>query len=392
LPKESGDGAWKYLLEGSVTKTAFVYSPKMAQYELSPDHPLRPERLALTFELASEYGLFTGDSRLVEPIPAEESDILTFHTPEYVRAVRELSVDQDHPSAWRFGFGPLDNPPFPGMYEASLLYTGASVTAAELVMSGQIDRAFNISGGLHHAKAGKASGFCIFNDPVIAINHLLRQFERVAYIDIDAHHGDGVQAAFYDTDRVLNISIHESGEYLFPGTGFVHEIGEGAGRGYAVNIPLAPLTTDEWWLWAFHEIVPPLISAYAPEVIVAQLGVDSHFSDPLAHLNVSSDGFIAAVRTILGFGKPMVALGGGGYNLSVVPRLWTLAYAEMARRELPDEIPEEFARLHGIRRLRDGGKAELPPDQETHVKHAAEETVASLRRIVFPLHGLALSR
>ena len=374
-------------------KTAFVYTERMASYNLGPEHPLRPERLRLAYELASEYGLFGGDSQLVEPEPAEEADILSFHDPAYVQAVKELGEGKEISAPWHFGFGYGDNPPFIGMYEASLLYTGASLTAADLVMSGRAQRAFNISGGLHHAKAAMASGFCTFNDPVIAINRLRRMYDRIAYIDIDAHHGDGVQEAFYETGRVLTVSIHETGEYLFPGTGYVHEIGEGEGRGYSVNIPLSPSTTDDVYAWAFLEIVPPLISAYDPQVVVAQLGADSHFQDPLAHLLLTSEGFIKVVKTIVGFGKPLVALGGGGYNVSVTPRLWTLAYAEMMEREPPDAIPDRFARAHNIQHLRDDIKPELALSsyQIKAARRYAEQTVRDLKGLIFPIHGLGTS-
>ena len=378
-------------------KTAFIYSERMTSYSLGPEHPLRPERLRLTRDLASDYGLFGGDSRLLEPKPAEEADILSFHDAAYIQVVRELGEGREVSTPWRFGFGYGDNPPFIGMYEASLLYTGASIMAADLVMSGQAQRAFNISGGLHHAKPAMASGFCIFNDPVIAINRLRRTYDRIAYIDIDAHHGDGVQEAFYETDGVLTISIHETGDYLFPGTGYVHEIGRGSGRGYSVNIPLPPSTFDEVYVWAFREIVPPLISAYDPRVIVAQLGADSHFQDPLAHLLLTSEGFTEVVKTIVGFGRPLVALGGGGYNVSVAPRLWTLAYAEMMERELPDAIPEGFARAHNIQRLRDSTRPELaltdsPRGELKSARTSAEQAVRELKKLVFPTHGLGNGR
>jgi len=369
-------------------KTAFVYSADMTCYELSPDHPLRPERLSLTYELASEYGLFGGDSQLVEPRPAGEADILSFHDPAYIHAVEELSEGKEVQASWRFGFGHIDNPPFAGMYEAALLYTGASLAAADLIITGQVQRAFNISGGLHHAKPGMASGFCIFNDPVIAIKRLMGTFDRIAYIDVDAHHGDGVQEAFYCTNRVLTISMHETGDYLFPGTGYVQEIGEGEGKGYSVNIPLQPLTPDEVYVWAFREVVPPLISAFNPQVIVAQLGADSHLDDPLAHLCLTSQGFTEVVRTIVGFGKPLAALGGGGYNISVAPRLWTLAYAEMMELELPDEIPGRFARTYRLNHLRDAAPPPLYEHQRRHSRTSAEQTVRLAKELVFPLHGL----
>jgi acetoin utilization protein AcuC len=210
------------------------------------------------------------------------------------------------------------------MYEAALLSTGASLVAAELVASRQVDVAFNIAGGLHHAASDHASGFCIFNDPVIAIKYFLGQGLRVAYVDIDGHHGDGVQDAFFDDNRVLTISMHESGRFLFPGTGFSSETGVGPGQGYSVNIPLYPYTEDDIYLWAFHEVTLPLLKAFAPDVLVTRLGIDSYYSDLLTHLQVTSRGYVAAIREFARLGLPWLALGGGGYDLSAVARCWTL--------------------------------------------------------------------
>jgi acetoin utilization protein AcuC len=235
----------------------------------------------------------------------------------------------------------------------------------------------------------RASGFCVFNDPAIAIQRLRRTFDRIAYIDVDAHHGDGVEAAFYDSSDVLTISIHESGHFLFPGSGFTDEIGVGAGRGYSVNIPLTPSTPDEVYLWAFDEIVPPLIEAYDPEIVVAQLGVDSHFQDPLARLALTSHGFTAIIERILGLGRPLVALGGGGYNLAAVPRLWTLAYGLMSERQIPDRIPPEYATKYGITHLHDTTQPGAAQYQRHNVRPDAERAVRDIKRLVFPFHGLS---
>ncbi|MCL6518348.1 MAG: acetoin utilization protein AcuC [Armatimonadetes bacterium] len=366
-------------------KACFVYCDEMTKYDMGVDHPLRPERLRLTKELISAYGLIA-QGQLIAPELATEADILTVHKPDYIAAVRKLSEGKDISDPWRYGFDYGDNKPFLGMYEASLLYTGASIKAAELIMEGQFERCFNISGGLHHAMTNRASGFCIFNDPAIAIRRLQKKFSRIAYIDIDAHHGDGVQHIFYDTNTVLTISMHESGRYLFPGTGFVNEIGTGKGKGYSVNIPLEPYTPSDVMVWAFKEIVPPLIKAYDPQVIVAQLGVDSHFQDPLAHLELTSKGFDELVKTIISFERPLVALGGGGYNISTVARLWTLAYARLLEVEISDVIPANFASRHNIHRLHD---VELPitTDERRRITfEATQEIVQLIKEIVFPYH------
>ncbi len=370
-------------------KAALIYSPEMTGYDLGLSHPMRPERLRLTYELVSAYGLLGGDSRLIPPMPASRCDLESVHSPEYIDAVMALSAGADEPSPAEFGFGSLDNPPFIGMYEASLLYTGASVLAADLVARGECDRVFSISGGLHHAMRECASGFSVFNDPAIAIQRLGQTFGRVAYIDIDAHHGDGVQAAFYESSDVLTISIHESGHFLFPGTGFTDEIGIGAGTGYSVNIPLTPSTSDDVYLWAFDEVVPPLIEAFDPEVIVTQLGVDSHFQDPLAHLALTSRGFNALVERIIGLGRPLVALGGGGYNLSAVPRLWALAYGLMTGREIAEQIPPAYTAKYGITHLHDVAQPGAARHQRHNVRPDAESAVRDIKRMVFPVHGLS---
>jgi acetoin utilization protein AcuC len=277
---------------------------------------------------------------------------------------------------------------FPGMYEAATLSAGASLVAAELVASRQVDAAFNISGGLHHAAAGHASGFCVFNDPALAIRYLLDRGLRVAYVDIDAHHGDGVQNLFYHEDRVLTISIHESGQYLFPGTGFVTERGTGRGLGYSVNIPLYPYTEDELYLWAFNEVVPPLLRAFAPDVLVTQLGIDSYHSDPLTHLQVTSRGYVAAVRALAGLAVPWLALGGGGYDIGAVARCWTLAYGVMLAVDWPDRIPTGFAQEHGIEHLRDTLALDLPAEVRQEARRFVEDEVAAIKRDIFPLHKL----
>jgi acetoin utilization protein AcuC len=340
-------------------KTAFIYSEAFSQFDLGPEHPLKVIRLKLTCELIKACGLLSPDDpRLVEPGMANEEDLQTFHTPEYIRILKTVNNGRPVPGAAVFGLGPGDNPVFPGVFDGSRFVAGASLAAASLVDSGEADIAFNISGGLHHAMASSASGFCYINDPVLAIQSLLKKGRRVAYIDIDAHHGDGVQEAFYTTDKVLTISLHETGEYLFPGTGSEFETGSGAGKGYSVNIPLPPESDDELFFHAFDETVPLLIEAFKPDVVVSQLGVDTFRGDPLAHLNCTTNGFCEAVRKIKALAPKWIALGGGGYDVDAVARAWTLAWAIMNNAEAPDEIPEAFLGQYGkmgirSRKLRD---------------------------------------
>ena len=262
------------------------------------------------------------------------------------------------------------------------------LVAAELVASREVDAAFSISGGLHHAAADHASGFCVFNDPALAIHYFLGRGLRVAYVDIDAHHGDGVQQACFGDDRVLTISVHESGQYLFPGTGFVKELGVGRGAGYSVNLPLYPYTNDELYLEAFHEVVPPLLRAFAPDVLVTQLGIDSYHNDPLTHLQITTRGYVEAVTELSRMGIPWLALGGGGYDLMAVARAWTLAYGVMLDVQWPDSIPETFAQLYGVGQLWDASAPEIPEHIHRDARRYAEGRVAEAKEQVFPTHGL----
>jgi acetoin utilization protein AcuC len=370
-------------------KTAFIYSDDFAKYDYGPEHPLKPFRLKLTRDLINAYGLFSlPDVRIVEAKPAEEEDLLLYHKRDYIEVLKSANGGLDMPGEERYGLGFEDNPVFEGVFEWSRLVTGASLQAAELVDSGEVQTAFNISGGLHHALASGASGFCYINDPVVLISSLLRKGRRVAYIDIDAHHADGVQEAFYSTDKVLTISLHESGRYLFPGTGFEDETGEGEGRGYAVNVPMPPYSDDELFVYAFNEVVPPLIGKFRPDVVVSQLGVDSFRADPLTHLNYTTNGFCEVVRKMKELSPKWIALGGGGYELTNVARAWTLAWAIMNAFELPDELPEAFLRQYPLdgfmnRKLRDEEYREKGARKEI-MRGEVEKVVAGIKEKVFP--------
>ena len=328
-------------------KTAFVYSDKLAGFDYGAGHPLRPFRLKLTYELINACGLLAPlDPRVFVPGMASREDLLTFHTLEYITILEAVNSGEYVAGSEAFGLGPGDNPIFSGMLDWSRLVAGASLMAADLVDSGEAAAAFNIAGGLHHAHAAEASGFCYVNDCVLAIQLLVKRGRRVAYIDIDAHHGDGVQDAFYDTDRVLTISLHETGQTLFPGTGYERDSGIGAGAGYSVNAPLPPQTDDELFVHAFSNIVPPLIDAFRPDIVVSQLGTDTFRSDPITHLNATTNGFCRMVSMIKSLAPKWVALGGGGYNIANAARAWTLAWAIMNDCDAPVEIPAEFLERH----------------------------------------------
>jgi acetoin utilization protein AcuC len=369
-------------------RAAFIYDDAMSQHELRQDHPMRPVRLRYTYDLLQNYGAFDeNNSILVPPRTATEEELRKLHGAEYISAVRSFSMGLSGYDPGRFNFSNQgDNPMYRGMYDAAALSTGATLVAAEMMANREVDVAFNISGGLHHASANHASGFCVFNDPAVAIKHLLERGLKVAYLDIDAHHGDGVQEAFYDDNRVLTISIHESGQYLFPGTGFVPEAGSGDGVGYSVNLPLYPYTDDETYLRAFHEVVPPLLGAFAPDVLVAQLGIDTYHSDPLTHLQITTKGYVEAIQEMAKLGIPWLALGGGGYDLGAVARAWTLAYGVMLDVEWPDRLPDEFIRLHGPGTLRDTLIPEVPDQVRLEARRFAEESVARIKEQVFPAH------
>lgn len=351
-------------------------------------------------------------SRVAPPRPATDDELCLFHTPDYVEAVRCLSQPVPRPAGpsqgglagghgsepvvdpARYHFGPGDNPIFPGMFQSEALKVGAALVGVELLLSGQAEIAFSFGGGLHHAGPDRASGFCVFNDPAIAIHRLLDAGLRVAYADIDAHHGDGVQAAFYNTDRVLTISFHETGITLFPGTGFMDELGEGAGYGYSVNFPFPPYTDDEPYLEAFRALVPPLVRRFAPDVVVSQLGCDTHWRDPLTHMNLTMHAYEAVVREIKSLAPSWLALGGGGYDLSVVPRAWTLAYGVMIEREFPDELPhaiehppspsagQDMAASYELGRLRDQRGPFIAEDTRRQVRQIVAAQINHLRQVL----------
>jgi acetoin utilization protein AcuC len=371
-------------------KTAFIYSDDFAKYDYGPEHPLKPFRLKLAYELIKAYGLFSlPDVRVVEAKPAEEDGLLLYHTKDYIDILKAANSGNEIPGGEGYGLGSGDNPVFKGVFEWSRLVTGASLQAAELVDSGEVSIAFNISGGLHHARAFHASGFCYINDPVIVISALLKKERMVAYIDIDAHHGDGVQEAFYHTDKVLTISLHESGRYLFPGTGFESETGEGEGKGYSVNVPMPPSSDDDLFVYAFNEVVPPLIGKFKPDIIVSQLGVDSFLTDPLAHLNYTTNGFCEVLKKMKDLAPKWIALGGGGYDITNVAKAWTLAWAIMNNVDLPDELPEAFLKQYPLegfrsRKLRDREYQGKSVEKKI-MKKEVERVIARIKEKVFPL-------
>jgi acetoin utilization protein AcuC len=374
-------------------KTALVHSDAWRRFDYGAEHPLRMERLGLTWRLMEAYGLTRlPGTRVVMPEPADEAAIALFHAGDYLAVLKDAELGLEPAVAASYGLGAGDNPVFPGLWELARLVAAGSVLAADLVARGDVERTFHFAGGLHHAMPRRASGFCYVNDAVLAIMRLREHGLRVAYVDIDAHHGDGVQHAFYGDPSVMTISLHERGERLFPGTGFVRERGEGDGVGFSVNLPLEAYTDSAVYLPAFEAVVPPLLERFRPDVVVAQLGVDAHRTDPLTHLALDVQGFTRAVERIVAVAPRLVALGGGGYDLRNVACAWTAAWAAINEITLPPDLPEAFgedARRFGFRsrRLWDDA-AELPDDVARAVRDYADRSVDEVQRLIFPVHGL----
>jgi len=370
-----------------MSKGIFFYSEDFLKYDLGPQHPMRPARVARTHELLECYGALEAvEVRVPQPCPLEA--LAWAHSAEYIETVDRLSAGEHVPFPFRYGFGYGDNPVFPDMWDSSRLYTGASLDAAQAIVDGEARLTMNTAGGLHHAHRDRAAGFCVFNDCVVALHKLREKYERILYVDIDVHHGDGVQEAFYDSPNVLNVSIHETGQTLFPGSGFVRELGVGGGTGYSVNLPLWPYTDDEIWYWTWREGAWPIIEAFKPEVVCLEGGADAHYLDPLARLNLTAQGWIRAVEDVISLGLPTVALGGGGYNLTTVPRMWTLMFSRVFDVPLPNETPETFPDHDRVPTLFDEEAPPIAPYAREEARAHARQTVAEVRERIFMYHGL----
>ena len=384
-----------------------MWDEAVTGYDFGPGHPMDPVRLALTMRLVEALGL---DARkeldVVAAKPVGDSTLRLVHRQDYIDAVRRVSADPGSADG-EYGLGTPDDPAFAGMHEASALIAGQSVAAAEAVWRGDVKHGVNFAGGLHHAMHASAAGFCIYNDASLAIARLLEQgVERVVYVDIDVHHGDGVQEAFWNDPRVLTISLHEHPRMLFPGTGWPEENGGTDAEGAAVNLALPAGTGDDGWLRALHAVVPELLAEFRPQVLVTQHGADTHFEDPLAHLAVSVDAQRAAAEALHGWAHEYadgrwLALGGGGYAVvDVVPRTWTHLVAIAAGVPVPPEteVPESWRQsvyaLTGNpvapRRMTDGREVVCRKWGETGYDPAdpLDQAVRATRKAVFPAHGL----
>ena len=393
-----------------------AWDERLTDYHFGPGHPLAPMRLELTMQLAHEFGLWTQPGvTMAAPDPATDAELELVHDARYIAAVRTVSGWAEDLGARgleatqfryarMFGLGTGDQPVFPRMHQASALVAGATVAAARAVWSGSAQHGAGIAGGMHHAMAAHASGFGVYNDPAIAIAWLLGQgAERIAYVDIDAHHGDGVQAAFYADPRVLTISLHQHPAAMFPFTGLPAETGGPGAEGSAVNVALPAGTGDASWLRAFHAIVPPLLRQFGPQVLVSQHGCDTHRLDPLARLELSIDGQRAAHAAIHALaheaaGGRWLLTGGGGYELvQVVPRSWTHLLAEAAGQPIDPGTPtpgpwrEYLARRTGLTApeyMTEGAPAAFEPFESGYDPgHAVDQAIMATRNAVFPCMG-----
>lgn len=404
---------------------AIIWSEDFLSYKWAHTHPMNPVRLALTMTLAQSLGVLDGvDSRA--PLQIDDSALTVVHSTDYIDAVRAVgsgTASLSGPLLERlFGLGDADNPVFDGMHEAARLLVGGTLAAAQAVGSGSVRRAVNISGGMHHAMRARAAGFCIYNDCAIAIDWLLDNgFDRIAYIDIDAHHGDGVQAAFAADPRVLTVSLHQHPATLWPGTGWPTEVGDDAGQGSAVNLPLMPDVTDRLWLRAFHAVVPSVLEQFRPQILISQCGVDSHRADPLTDLALTVDGQRAAMQAMRGFAEKYcdgrwIAVGGGGYGVvNVVPRSWAHLLAVVLDRDvdvdtaiddswcataeqIAEQVHSEYAQSP-VAVMGDGGDVDFvawdgdtgqPPPEgiSDSAQRQTDRAILATRRAVYPLHGL----
>ncbi len=371
-------------------RTALVYSSRFEQFSYGANHPFQLHRYGLALELLDAYGLLelSGMERRDCSFVPEEL-ILNFHTPRYLARLKEFSMSDESRADFMFGLGDADCPVFKGLYDYAALGAGATLESCRLIEEEGFGAVLSLAGGWHHAHRARASGFCYLNDAVIAINWLLDRGRRVVYLDLDAHHGDGVQEGFYDTDQVLTISMHESGLYFFPGTGFEDETGSGKGRGYTVNLPLLAHTDDPLYMRAFDEIVYPLLAAFNPDIIVAQIGADAFRTDPLTRLEITTHSYAYIMRKIQALKIPWVALGGGGYDLMNTARAWTIAWGVMNGICLPQRLPESFIEKikgqgypHSM--LLDGMHWADEHDRGLALD-ALERSIAAIRKNVFPV-------
>ena len=370
-----------------------IYSADLARSESSSSQPFKPMRAKLLVELLNRfYLMFEDNQKIIEPVPANEELLYLFHDRQYIDVLKKADAGEFTMDMLWAELGTGDNPIFKGMYDFVLTVAGATCQGANMLLDDGVRMAFNPVGGLHHAGRDHAEGFCYVNDIAIAVTDLVSKGKKVAYLDIDAHHGNGVQDAFYRTDKVLTISLHESGETLYPGTGFEKEIGEDEGRGYTVNVPFRSGTDDEVYLFAFEAVVPPLMERFKPDILVAQIGGDSHKDDPLANLNLTSNGYKRMFQRMNGFAPKLLALGGGGYNVFKTAALWTISWAVFCGLEPVDQYAGLVGGMMFGPEAEAGNLDDAPYVLEGEEKEAcfgqARRVVDYLQKTVFPIHSI----
>ena len=374
-------------------KAAFIYSRELEKYSYPPEHPFNTIRPKKTREIVSSMGLLSGAGRTeAAPVPVERIVLKKFHSARYLHALKNANPRRWDAEAFDMGLGTEDCPIFDKLYEYVVLASGGTLVAAELILSGAAEVAFNPSGGFHHAGPERASGFCYINDVALACTVLAEAGKRVLYLDVDVHHGDGVAYAFYDRRDVMTISLHENPRVLFPGTGFEDEIGTGDGKGYCINVPLPVGTYDEAYMKAFDAVARPLIGAFNPDVIVLQLGADALAGDPLAHLYLTNNVYADILKCLLTLNKPILATGGGGYNIDNTVRAWALAWCILCGDDIegiagPGAGSAGSSGKKGQRSLRDG-PLPVSTQQRDTVTRAIEATIEAVKSNIFSLQGL----
>ena len=359
-------------------RAAFIHSAQIEKYHYPPDCPFNCDRAGMTRQILASMGLLCGNGRFqLAPISPDRQELLTFHTAGYLDTLQNAPLERFNLEWSRMGIGTPDCPIFDKMFDYAALACGGTLAGAKAILAGEFDVAFNPSGGYHHAHPNSASGFCYINDVAIACMHLAAGGRRVLFLDVDAHHCDGVQEAFYGRGDIMTVSFHESGTTLFPGTGFENEIGVGGGVGYSANVPLPVGVYDEAFLRAFDAIAMPLIAAFGPDVIVLELGMDALADDPLTHLSLTNNAHVEVIERVMDFALPVLATGGGGYNIHNTARGWALAWVALSGQNIQGDAAD----------LKD---ARLPPDDRLKemVDSAIDETIEKIKTNLFPHHGL----
>jgi acetoin utilization protein AcuC len=374
-------------------KSAFIYSKELEKYHYPPEHPFNVDRAKRVRQILNSMGLLSGDGRSeVPPEPADRITLKKFHSARYLHTLKNASKGKWEAEALDMGIGTGDCPVFDGLYEYAVLACGATITGVKLILSGSADTAFNPSGGFHHAGPERASGFCYINDVALACQLFAEQGKKVLYLDVDVHHGDGVAYAFYDRSDVMTISFHQNPRTLFPGTGFENEIGTGQGKGYCVNVPLPVGTFDEAYMKAFNSIAPPLITAFNPDVIVLQAGADALAGDPLANLYLTNNVYVETINFLLSLRRPILATGGGGYNVDNTVRAWALAWAVLSGADVSqDKNPAVSGVMLGSTEWQGGlrdRRLVISQAQQEMIIPAVEKTIETIKATVFPIHGL----